>query len=210
MFSLQGSESEQAPLHPAWAVPVLAALAWHGVSVVQRLGCDYLLSLCLLANGILAAGILTRSGLLTGVGFGWALIALPLWLHVCFRSGGVAPSSVALHGTGVVIGFLAVRRIAIPPQLALAAVPIGLLSVLLARLFTRPELNINAAFRVQDGWTSLFPNYPVYLAVQIVIYSVVFSLVPRAGGRAENRPPTSGGPTQDPTHRLANLPGQGA
>jgi hypothetical protein len=167
-----------------WAAPVLAALLWHGVSVSCRLGCDYLLSLCLLANVILAAGIAARSGLLIGVGFGWALIALPLWVYHCLRTGSVAPSSIALHATGVGIGFLATRRSAVPAGLALVAIPVGLLSLLLARLFTRPELNINAAFRVQDGWTSLFANYVVYLLVQVAAYSILFSLVPKLSGTA--------------------------
>jgi hypothetical protein len=170
-------------LHPGWAGLVLAAVAWHGISICCRHGCDYLLSLCFLANIVLAAGILARSGLLLGIGYGWALIALPLWAFHSFHAGGVAPSSIALHGTGVGVGFLASRRTPIPGRLALAAVPFGLFSMLLARLCTRPEFNINTAFRVQDGWTQIFQNYPVYLAVQVVAYTTVFSILPRIGNR---------------------------
>jgi len=170
-------------LHPAWAGVVFAAVAWHGVNICSRLGCDYLLSVCFVANLILAAGILARSGLLIGIGYGWALIALPLWAIESFRVGFVAPSSVALHATGIGLGFCASRRTLIPNGLVFAAVPVGLLALLLARLLTRPEFNINTAFRVQEGWTGLFPDHRVYLLVQLAVYAAIFYCIPRVSNR---------------------------
>lgn len=162
---------------------VLAVVAWHGVSIVRVLGPDYLFSMCYLANIILAAGVILRSGLLLGTGFGWALVALPLWAINSWVTGQVSLSSMAFHTTGIGVGFLALRRTVLPRWIVLVAVPAGFFSYLLARAFTEPSHNINAAFRVQQGWEWMFSDVRAYVLAQLLVYSSVFLLVPVMSNR---------------------------
>lgn len=161
-------------------MPVLAVVVWHGSHTARTLSPDYLLSLCYFSNVILAAGILYRSGLLLGVGFGWALIGLPLWIYQMCLTRYVTISSIAFHTTGLCLGFLALRRTRIPRWIVLTAIPTGLFSYLLAKVFTHPQFNINAAFRVQQGWEWAFPNEHVSFLVQLVAYTLYFWYLPVA------------------------------
>lgn len=173
--------------HVLPGVIVLAVTALHGIYVTRTLGPDFLFSMCFLANMILGAGIIFRSAWLTGTGFGWALIALPLWVFHSYITGQVYLSSIAFHVTGVCAGVLALRRMKLPQWLVLAAVPAGVLSVTLARLFTDPVHNINAAFRVQTGWESVFPGHISSMLAQLCAYSLIFLAVPSLGNRLLHR-----------------------
>jgi len=47
----------------------------------------------------------------------------------------------------------------------------------LARLFTDEKLNINAAFRVYDGWEGLFSNYRIYFLTMLVSFGLFFVML---------------------------------
>lgn len=175
--------AERRRLNPCWGFAILAVVAWHGIVISRTLGLDYLLSLCYLSHILLATGILVRSAPLVGTGFGWALIALPLWIFDSIHAGRLMFSSLAFHTIGIAVGFLALRRMTLPGWLAVVALPIGLLSFLLARFCTRLEFNINAAFRVQEGWELIFPDYRVYLVVQLAVYAMIFCILPAVNNR---------------------------
>lgn len=170
-------------IHPAWGLAVLAATGWQCVHTFRSVGPDGLFALCYLTNFILAAGVLCRSGLLTGIGFGWTLIAFPLWLVDALVTHTATASCVALHATGLCVGTYALRHTLMPRWIVLAALPIGLLSCGMARLCTAPQLNINAVFSVQQGWNWLFPNHLVSFLAQNVVYSLVFWYLPVLNSR---------------------------
>lgn len=172
-----------ASLYWGWGVLLLAVIVWHGISISLRLGTDYLFSACFLANSMLAAGILARSGLLVGAGFAGVLIALPLWGFHVWTTGQMAPSSLAFHTVGAGVGLAAVRRAVLPRWLALAVIAFWLCSCLLARLFTDPQHNINAVFRVQEEWQPLFHDFRLFLAAQVALYVLVCLFIPRLGRR---------------------------
>ncbi len=174
-------------IHHGWGVAILAIVVWHGIDTVRHLGPDYLFSMCYLANALLAIGIIIASPPLIGVGFGWALIGLPLWTVDAWLSESVSPSSVVLHLAGVGVGILAVRHIELPRRLVLLAIPTGLLSYVLARAFTQPCHNINAAFRVQAGWEAVFADRCLYFLVQAAAYTSVFLLLPAVTDRLRSR-----------------------
>ena len=54
---------------------------------------------------------------------------------------------------------------------------LGLL--LLTRLLTPREDNVNLAFRVAPGWEALFPSYPLYLLLLVGVGALTFFLVER-------------------------------
>jgi hypothetical protein len=51
---------------------------------------------------------------------------------------------------------------------------LALILQVLGRIFTDPALNVNAAFRIYDGWEGLFPNYPVYFVVMFLGFAAFF------------------------------------
>lgn len=170
-------------LHPYWGLVVAAVLIWHGVGISLAVSPHYLLSVCYVANIILAAGILARSSLLTGIGFGWAVVALPLWIINLFATGQVMISSLALHTTGLSLGFLFFRHKTMPRWLVAAAIPSALVPYLLGRVLTDPRYNINAAFRVQNGWQSVFTDFHLYLLTQLAVFSLFFLALPAVSNR---------------------------
>ena len=180
---MAGESVGKQSLHPGWVLAVLAVIVWHGINISRVVSPNCLLSVCYVANLILAAGILIRSGLLIGIGFGWALIALPLWVVNAVVMGHILISSLALHLTGLCAGFMSLRYQTMPRWLVVVAIPVGLVPYLLGQAFTDPQYNLNAAFRVQNGWQSLFPDFHLYVLVQLVVYTVIFLILPTFSNR---------------------------
>ena len=55
---------------------------------------------------------------------------------------------------------------------------IGLaLLIVLSRITTPREANVNVAFTVQQGWESLFPSYPLYITMMIAVAGGYFWLI---------------------------------
>jgi hypothetical protein len=84
---------------------------------------------------------------------------------------------------GCSVGFAGVRAVPPPRWLVLVALPVGICACLLARFLTHPCYNVNAVFRVQEGWGGMFPEHRMYLLTQGVAYALVFLLVPAVGRR---------------------------
>ncbi|MEW5734300.1 MAG: hypothetical protein AB1921_05575 [Thermodesulfobacteriota bacterium] len=153
---------------------LLAVLAWHIAYVVRHLSSDYLFFVCYAANLLLALGLIFRSGLPVGVGFGWALIALPLWLRESFRTHDWELSCTVFHLAGVVLGGLALPGYKLPRLTCVWAVLLGLFLQGASRLFTDEALNINAAFRVYEGWDTVFHSYPLYVLSMTLGFGLFF------------------------------------
>jgi hypothetical protein len=135
--------------------------------------------------------MLCGSGLCVGVGFGWVLIAWPLWLVDTLVVRHFSVSCAMFHTVGLIAGLSALREVRVPRGIAWVAIPTGLAFFLLARWLTDPSLNINAAFHVQPGWNWAFPGLPESLGVQAVAYTLVFWYLPSLSRRVaapRNRP----------------------
>ena len=165
--------------HPWWGLVVVAIVVWHGFYTARTLGADYLFSLCYLTNLVLAAGLFCRSPLLIGIGFAWTLIGFPLWLGDVVITRAFVPSSLLFHTGGLFLGLYAARFMVLPRWLVLTGLPIGLFSCLLARLFSDPQYNINAVFRIQQGWEWLFPNFLTSYLTQVGAYALILLAFPR-------------------------------
>jgi len=141
----------------------LIALFWHGFYTILFLHPHNLLFVCYTANLFIGLGILWRFGNMVGIGFGWALLGLPLWIHYAIRNGDWSPSSIAFHLCGVLVGGIAIKDHKLSRYTWCMGLGLGILLFFISRIFTDESLNINAAFRVYEGWESLFPNYWIYL-----------------------------------------------
>ncbi len=162
--------------HPLpWGMPLAVTIAWHVVHTVLYSNPQYLFFVCYAANVLLCLGIFARSALLVGAGFGWLLVAFPLWLYDAIRISNWEPSCTLFHVTGLAVGAAAIRSYRLPRltwafSLALAAV-----LQLCARLFTDEALNINSAFRIYDGWEGVYPNYAVFYLSALAAFGLAFA-----------------------------------
>lgn len=161
----------------------IAAVVWHAAHTVICLDVQYLLFVCYTSNLLLGIGILTGSGLLVGTGFGWTLIALPLWFHYAILQNDWEPSGIVFHVCGPIVGAMAVRHHRLPKHTCVFAMAVGAILQALARLFTDEALNINAAFRVYDGWEGLFSNYLAYSLAMLVGFGTFFVFLTFIGNR---------------------------
>ncbi len=160
--------------HPGWGLLPLAALIWHGAYTIVKLNPEYLFFVCYAANFLLSVGILTRSGLLTGTGFCWVVGGFPLWLHYAIRTSDWEPSGLVFHTSGLLAGALSMRFHRYPRYAWVLALALGAFLQLLARLFTDPVLNVNAAFRVYEGWEALFSSIVIYRIVMATGFGAFF------------------------------------
>lgn len=160
--------------HPAWGVPLLLMLIWHVTDTVFNLNPQYLFFVCYSANLLLCIGIFRRSALLVGAGFGWLLIAFPLWLYDAILTSNLAPSCTLFHILGLLVGGIAIRNYRLPRHTWVFAMSLGIVLQLLARLFTDETLNINSAFRIYQGWETFYPNYATFYLAMLFGFSMVF------------------------------------
>lgn len=160
--------------YPAWGLPVLAILAWHGWHTVTSLGPANLFFVCYTATLLLGVGILGRRPLLACTGAGWLLAGFPLWLYDAVANEDWETSCTAFHVGGLVIGLMVLRRCPMPRGTGIFAIALALLLWLLTRLLTPEALNINAAFSVYRGWEGIFSDYWLFVGVSIVFFGLYF------------------------------------
>jgi hypothetical protein len=169
--------------HRWWAMLPLIGALWRGIYTVLYSHPDYLLFVCYTANILLGVGILMRWPLLIGAGFGWTLIGFPLWMFDVILNNTWELSATVFHTCGLIAGLLALRHFRLPKYTWVFAEGIGLLLYGLARLLTDETLNVNAAFRVYEGWEGVFSNYPVYVLMMLVGYGAFFFVLPYVSNR---------------------------
>ena len=120
---------------------------------------------------------------LIGVGFGWVLIALPLWLYSLYLNPQCEISCTLFHIVGLAIGLQAIRYYSLPNHIWIGAVSLGFIMQILARTFTESSLNINAAFRVYQGWETIFGQYNTYIIISAIFFTLFFCLLPIISNR---------------------------
>ncbi len=163
--------------HRWWSLAPLFVLIWHGAYIVYYSQADYLLFVCYTANLALGIGIIFRSGLLIGTGFGWIMIGFPLWLYDAILHAEWELSCTVFHICGLVVGAMAVRCYRLPGYTWAFALAVAVVLQFLARVLTDESLNVNAAFRVYEGWEGLFSNYAVYFFVMLTGFGAFFVLL---------------------------------
>jgi len=169
--------------HPAWGLPLLTTLVWHIGYTALYLTPQYLFFVCYAANLLLCLGIVRRSALFIGSGFGWLLIAFPLWFYDAILTNNWTPSCTLFHLVGLAVGGIVIRSYRLPRHTWAFAMAVGLVLQGLARLCTDPALNINSAFRIYAGWEWLYPNYPVFFLTLLGGFSLYFMIFTRLHNR---------------------------
>ncbi len=159
--------------HRAWAILPLLGLLSHGAHACVNFNPQYLLFVCYPAHAVLVLGILLRLPLAIGIGSFWTICALPLFIHDAVAFSNWVPSGFFFHLAGAAVGVLGICSYKLPRYTWGVALVFGAALQLSARLFTEPAYNINAAFRVYQGY-GIFSHYIVYLFISFLGFSLSF------------------------------------
>src|SRR5579871_4400833 len=144
----------------------LAALACYAVHAGYHLARGHpedLLWACHLGAALIGVGILARAATLNGIGLLFVAFGTPLWLLYLSSGGEFLPTSLLTHVGGLVIGLFGVRRLGMPAGVWWRAVTALAGLILLCRLITPAQANVNVAFAVPSAWQKSFSSHPAYL-----------------------------------------------
>jgi hypothetical protein len=122
-------------------------------------GLPNMLWMCNIGNLLLAVGLLLAWPLLIRVAAIWLLPGLPVWLWFIVWPGGWILTSFFAHAGGLIVGLIALHRVRASRRLWLQAFAWYLLIQEICRLFTPPELNVNAARRIYPTFEPMFSAY---------------------------------------------------
>jgi hypothetical protein len=133
-----------------------------------------LLWACHIGAALVGVGLLLRQPVINGVGVLFLCLGTPLWLLDLAAGGEFYPTSCFTHLGGLAIGIYAVRGLGFPKGVWWKATAFLIGLMLLCRLTTPAEANVNVAFAIQHGWEAHFSSYSVYLTTMLIEASVYF------------------------------------
>lgn len=122
-------------------------------------GMGNLLWMCNVGNLLLAGGLLCGRRELIRAAAIWTIPGLGIWIRFVVLEYDYVFSSLLAHVGGIVIGLIALSRVRMDRIAWAYAFAWYLFVQLAARLITAPELNVNVAFRIQNGWEQTFSSY---------------------------------------------------
>lgn len=143
----------------ALGVVPLAFFVLHARYHLGQGTAGHLLWVCTVSNLLLAAGLFLDLPMLIRVAVMWLVTGLPLWAWDMFEQGVAPVSSFLTHFGGLAVGIIGLSRVRAARGLWVYAFIWYLTLQLAARLFTRPELNVNLAHDMHGGWRDLFNSY---------------------------------------------------
>lgn len=126
---------------------------------------------------VLSVGMLARIADLVRVATVAFLFGLPLWLMEVVLTAHVTVQSITTHVVGLGIGLWAMNRIRASRSTWWMTTAYFLAVQQCSRWFSPPELNVNIAHRMRDGWDQVFTAYWQYWLVSTLIAVVIFWVI---------------------------------
>ena len=148
---------------------------------INELG--HMLWMCNIGNLVLAIGLFLNNALLVRVAVIWMFPGLAVWLVYVALAWGMFLSSTLAHVGGMIVGLVAIRRVGMDQTAWRFALGWYLIVQFLSRLLTPPNLNVNVAHSVEEGWRQTFNAYWKFWVVLTVVTALVLWLI----GTALNR-----------------------
>ena len=136
-----------------------------------------LLWACHLGAAIVGIGLLISSSTLNGIGTLFLCLGTPLWLTELAGGGAFYPTSCFTHIGGLAIGLYSARRLGIPGGTWWKAIVALIALILICRLVTPPQSNINVAFAIYPGMEKYFSSHFSYLATMLSIAAGYFFII---------------------------------
>ena len=146
----------------------------HGGFWIWKGAPDNLLWICHLGSFSIGAGLLVRRSRPIGVGVVWLGLGNFMWALFLLGGGEFEFTSLLTHVGGLIIGIIGAFQLGMPRFSWLWGLA-GLGAVQqLCRWVTSAKENVNLAFRVHEGWETIFPSYAVYFVVLFFFSGVYF------------------------------------
>jgi hypothetical protein len=154
---------------------------------------------CPLGSLAVGVGLLLRWPRVSGIGFLWLVLGVPLWILDLLTGAGCPWVSLFPHVGGLVLGLIGVRLLGLPSGVWWQAIAALYLLHFASRWVTPEESNINLAFRVWTGWEDYFPSHGTYIllimafaaslfaGVEFVLRKTGFAQLPGGGACLESR-----------------------
>ena len=158
----------------------IAALVCYGIHGSYHLyngRPEDLLWACHIGAVLIGLGLIIPSASLSAVGTMQLCMGTPLWILDLTSGGEFMPTSVFTHVVALAIGIFAVRRYGMPTGVWWKSIGTLVILILLSRLVTPAEANINVAFAVQPGWEEQFASYPVYIVTMVAMAGIYFCML---------------------------------
>ena len=159
-------------LNGRWRLAGLLPLIFFLVQAIHYWrvgGLGNLLWMCNVGNLLLAIGLFFGQRQLIRAAAIWAIAGLPVWIWYVLLNHSSFFSSVLVHVGGIVVAMIALRKVRMDRVAWTYAFVWYLIVQLAARLITAPELNVNAASRIQTGWEQTFSSYWKFWIVMTMV-----------------------------------------
>lgn len=149
---------------------------------------------CNLSSLVVGVGLILGSPLINAVGLLGLTIGLPTWILSLVSGEPLIPTSLLTHVLGLVLGIVGARRMGFSRQAWWTALLFVEAVMIVSRLFTPEEANVNLAFGPIEGlslwtvtgaahWTLLLVQWTVGLAVvQFALRRVLIKAGARRAG----------------------------
>jgi len=134
---------------------------------IAQLG--HVLWMCNIGNLLLAIGLFFGHCRLMRTAIIWTIPGLLIWMIYVVLAWGVFFTSTMAHVGGLIVGLIVLREIGMERRTWLYAFAWYLLVQFLSRIFTRPDLNVNLAHRIQPGWEQTFGSYWAFWLVLTIL-----------------------------------------
>jgi hypothetical protein len=131
-----------------------------------------MLWMCHVSNVALSLGLLLDKPAWVRLGVIWLIFGHPLWVMHMIQTGERLPTSFLSHLGGLAVGLIAFHKVRADRSTWLYAIIWYFVIQQLSRMLTRPELNVNIAHSMTDGWDQVFSSYWQYWVVVSFLMAV--------------------------------------
>ena len=148
-----------------WRLVGLVPLVVFGVHFHRNWGegnPGHVLWMCHVSNLALGVGMVLGRPFLFRMAVLWLLPGIPLWMMDMARTGQMPVITFFSHLGGAAVALVAIHRVRGGRWAWLHAWLLYLVCQQVARMVTRPELNVNVAHRIYPGWERWFGAYWQY------------------------------------------------
>jgi hypothetical protein len=129
---------------------------------------------CNVALLAIAFGLLIPSAITNAVGTFWLTAGLPLWLYYLATTGDIIPTTLLSHLGGLLFGYAGIKRLGLPRATWLISVLALFVLILLSRLLSSPDENINFSYGTYSGAETIFSSYWIYMLTIGTVFFAVF------------------------------------
>ena len=137
----------------------------------------HMLWMCNIGNLLLAVSIFLNRPALMRVAVLWTIPGLIIWIIFVVLPWGLVFSSILAHVGGTLVAMFVLLRVGMDRKTWLYATGWYLIVQLLSRLLTPPELNVNLAHHMQNGWEHTFSRYWQFLlTLDVLTVAILWAL----------------------------------